>query len=220
LPEVDFVSKMPRGTRHDYVQRIIEFDMPSSAKVSKKFSAEYWDGDRQFGFGGYHYDSRWQPVARRIAAHYDLKPGDRILDIGCGKAHLLYDLITLVPGLRGVGLDISEYGVNHAPASVRSFLSVGTCTDLPFPDGSFDLVFSITTFHNLLNYQLDAALREMQRVGRRNRFICEEAYRTEQEKTKLLYWGLVCECFHTPDEWQWYYDRAGYEGDVDFIIYE
>lgn len=219
MSRVDFISKMPRGTRNDYAQRVLEYDMPACAKVSRKFGAEYWDGERQYGFGGYHYDGRWQSVAREIADYYNLREGDRVLDIGCGKAFLLHDLVQAVPGIQVAGIDISEYGVSHAFDDVRPFLNVGTCTSLPFPDASFDLVFSINTFHNLLNFQLVDALREIQRVGRKHRFICEEAYRTEQEKVRILYWGLTCECFHTPREWQWYFDFAGYEGDQDYIYF-
>ena len=45
------------------------------------------------GEGTYRYDGRWRPVAEKIAAHYRLSAGDRLLDVGCGKAHLLYERV-------------------------------------------------------------------------------------------------------------------------------
>ena len=68
-----------------------------------------------------------------------------------------------------------------------------TPTQLPFPDKSFDLVISITTLHNLHCYDLDSALREIERVGKKHKYIVVESYRNEEEKANLLYWQLTCE---------------------------
>ena len=155
-----------------------------------------------------------------MAAHYGLKAGDRILDIGCGKGFLLYEFTQAVPGIEVAGLDISTYSIENAKKEVKPFLKVGNCTDLPFEGGAFDFVYSINTFHNLMNFELHEALREMQRVGGKHRYICVESYRNESEKVNLLYWQLTCETFYTPEEWQWYYDLSGYSGDSDFIFFE
>ena len=144
----------------------------------------------------------------------------RILDIGCGKAFLLYELTQVVPGIEIAGLDISEYGIANAKEEVRPFLKLGDCTDLPWPAESFDFVFSITTLHNLYNYDLFKALKEMQRVRRGPAWLCVESYRTEREKANLLYWQLTCETFYTPAEWKWFFDLAGYTGDYGFIYFE
>jgi protein-L-isoaspartate(D-aspartate) O-methyltransferase len=97
---------------------------------------------------------------------------------------------------------------------------VASAGELPFADQSFDLVISINTLHNLYCYDLDKALREIQRVGRRDKYVVVESYRNEEEKTNLLYWQLTCECFYTPLEWQWWFDRCGYTGDHSFIYFE
>jgi ubiquinone/menaquinone biosynthesis C-methylase UbiE len=49
---------------------------------------------------------------------------------------------------------------------------------LPWPDAHFDLVISINALHNLYNYELDASLREIDRVGRGAKYLCVEAYAT------------------------------------------
>jgi ubiquinone/menaquinone biosynthesis C-methylase UbiE len=217
---LDFISKLHTRTKRDYVQRVVEHDKATCAEVAKKWGFDYWDGERHFGYGGMHYDGRWRPVAEEMAAHYGLQSGDRILDIGCGKGFLLYEFTQAIPGIQIAGLDISEYGIANSKEEIRPDLKIGTCTDLPFESGSFDFVYSINTFHNLYNFQLSSALKEMQRVGKENRYICVESYRNESEKVNLLYWQLTCETFSTPDEWQWFYDQAGYSGDVDFIYFE
>ena len=114
LAHVDFLSNMHKATKRDYRQRVIEHDKAQCATVAKKYDQEYWDGDRKYGYGGFHYDGRWASVARDFIAHYQLKDGHKVLDIGCGKAFLLYELKTLLPGLEVYGVDLSDYALIHA----------------------------------------------------------------------------------------------------------
>ncbi|MEG3871092.1 class I SAM-dependent methyltransferase [Microcoleus sp. Z1_B5] len=217
---IDFLSAVHKKTQRDYLGRVNEFPKAEAAKLAKKFDYDYWDGDRKVGYGGYKYDGRWRAVADAIAQHYNLKPGDRILDVGCGKAFLLYDFTQAVPGVEVTGIDISEYAIACAPEEVRPFLKACSATELPFSDNSFDLVISINTLHNLYCFELDKALREIERVGNGNKYIVVESYRNEAEKANLLYWQLTCESFYTPDEWQWWFDRCNYSGDNSFIYFE
>jgi protein-L-isoaspartate(D-aspartate) O-methyltransferase len=217
---IDFLSTVHRRTKRDYLKRVNEFPKAEVAKIAKKFDFDYWDGDRRFGYGGYHYDGRWRDVAEAIVRHYGVRSGDRVLDVGCGKGFLLYDLQQTVPGLNIRGIDISLYAIEHAKEEVRSFLQVGNAVALPFEDHSFDLVLSITTLHNLHCYDLDRALREIERVGKRHKYIVVESYRNEEEKANLLYWQLTCESFFTPEEWDWWFKHCGYNGDHSFIYFE
>ncbi len=217
---IDFMSDLHKRTSRDYVARVTEHPKAESAKVAKQWGFDYWDGDRRYGFGGYKYDGRWFPVAERIAEHYGLKAGDRVLDVGCGKAFLLYELTRAVPGLEVHGIDVSKYGLEHAPEAIRENLQVASAAVLPYADDWFDLVISINTLHNLYCYELDAALREIVRVGKGRGYICVESYESEEQKANLLYWQLTCETFCTPEEWRWWYNRCGYEGDHSFIFFD
>ena len=217
---VDFLTSVHSPAGRDYLARVNEFSKAEAAKVAKQFAFDYWDGDRKFGYGGYRYDGRWRVVAEAMAQHYGLKPGAHILDVGCGKAFLLYELTQSVPGVEVSGIDISEYAIANAKEEVRQFLQVGGAGDLPFPDNSFDLVISTNTLHNLYCFDLDKALREIERVGRKNKYIVMESYRSEEEKANLLYWQLTCESFYTPEEWQWWFAQSGYNGDYSFIFFE
>lgn len=219
---VDFLSVIHKSTKRDYLARVNdpEFPKAKAAEMAKKWDFDYWDGDRRINYGGYSYDGRWAKVARAMADHYGIKAGDRILDVGCGKGFLLYDFTQVVPGVEVYGIDVSTYAIDHAKEEVRDRLQVGTAASLPYQDGEFDLVYSINTLHNLHCYDLDPALREMQRVGRRDRYICVESYRTEEEKANLLYWQVTCEAFNTPEEWEWWFKATGYTGDHSFIYFE
>ena len=220
MAEIDFLAPFHTATKRDYLQRVVEHDKAECAARAKEWGFDYWDGERRFGFGGMRYDGRWLPLAEAMVAHYGLKPGDRVLDIGCGKAFLLHEFTRACPGIEVAGLDLSAYGVANAKEEVRPHLVVGNATDLPWPDGHFDLVISINTFHNLQVHDLDRALREMQRVGKGRGYLCVESYRTEREKANLLYWQLTCESFHRPEGWLWLMERAGYTGDHGFIYFE
>lgn len=220
MAQIDFISPLHKRTSRDYLGRVNEFPKAEAAKIAKQWGKDYWDGDRKLGYGGMRYDGRWRVVAENMAKHYGLKAGHRILDVGCGKAFLLYEFTQAVPGIQVCGLDISEYGIANAKEEVRPFLQVGNANYLPFPDKSFDLVFTLNTLHNLHCYDLDKALREIERVGKKNKYIVVESYRNEEEKANLLYWQLTCESFCTPEEWEWWFKQTGYTGDFSFIFFE
>ncbi len=220
---LDFMSVLHKSTQRDYLARVNDTDYPKdkAAELAKKFDYDYWDGDRRICYGGYRYiQGRWEKVARAIANHYPLPVKPKILDIGCGKGFLLYDFLKVIPDAEVYGIDISQYAIDNSKEEVRDQLQVGNATNLPWKDDTFDLVISITTLHNLHAYDLDQALREMQRVGKSHKYLCIESYRNESEKANLLYWQVTCEAFNTPQEWQWWFEQTGYTGDHSFIYFE
>jgi SAM-dependent methyltransferase len=219
---IDLLSAIHKSTKRDYLARVNDPDYPKAkaAALAKQWGFDYWDGDRKICYGGYRYmEGRWEKVARAMVEHYGLKPGDKILDVGCGKGFLLYDFTKVVAGLELHGIDISQYAIDNAKEEVKSRLQVGNATSLPFPDNYFDFAYSITTLHNLHCYDLDKALREINRVSKK-KYVCVESYRTEEEKANLLYWQVTCEAFNTPDEWDWWFRQTGYAGDHSFIYFE
>ncbi len=216
----DFLSSVHKRTKRDYLARVNEYPKATAAKLAKEFSKDYWDGSRHTGYGGYRYDGRWRAVAEELAKHYELKDGDRVLDVGCGKGFLLYELTQVVPGLQVQGIDISEYAIENCKPEVKESLREGNAVALPYSDKSFDLTISINTLHNLPCYDLYSALKEIERVSRDKKYICVESYRTEEEKVNLLYWQLTCEMFCSPQEWEWWFNLTGYTGDHSFIYFE
>lgn len=216
----EFISMIHRQCKRDYLKRVNEFPKSEAAKIAKKFDFDYWDGDRKFGYGGHYYDGRWRPVAEHMVSYYGLKRGDKILDIGCGKGFLLYEFTQVVPGITVVGIDVSAYAIANAKEEVKSFLRQGDAKALSFSDKEFDFVVSVNTIHNLRCYDLETALQEIERVGKKNKYICMDSYRNEVEKANLLYWQLTCECFFTPEEWRWWFKKTGYTGDYELIYFE
>lgn len=220
MAHIDFIQKLHTRTSRNYVQRVVEFDKADCAAKAMEWGFDYWDGERQYGYGGYRYDGRWRVVADEIAAHYGLKPGMRILDVGCGKGFLLYEFTQAVPGLEVVGLDISRYGIDNAKDEVKGCLHHGSAVELPFADGSFDFVISLGTLHNLGLKDASRAFAEIERVGKGAKYVMIESFRNEREKANLLYWQLTCQSFNSPGDWQFLADQAGYTGDLGFIYFE
>jgi SAM-dependent methyltransferase len=220
---IDLMSPIHKSTQRDYLARVNDPEYPKAkaAKLAKQWAFDYWDGDRRINYGGYRYmPGRWAPVGQAMIDHYGIKPGDKILDIGCGKGFQLYELTQLLPGVEVYGIDVSGYAIENAKEEIKDRLQVGNATSLPYPDKHFDFVFSLNTLHNLHCYDLDKALREMERVGKGNKYLCVESYRNEDEKANLLYWQVTCEAFNTPEEWEWWFRQTGYTGDHSFIYFE
>lgn len=217
---IDFVSELHKQTKRDYIGRVIADDKAECAKTAKLYGYDYWDGDRKYGYGGYHYDGRWRGVAERIAKHYQLKPGQKVLDVGCGKAYLLYELTQVVPGLIVKGIDLSEYALSHAKDEIKQNLEYGRAQELPYQDHEFDLVISLTTLHNLKVYELKKAIQEIERVSKGNSYIMVESFRNDREEVNMLYWQLTCASYYSVEEWEWLYQEWGYTGDYSFIFFE
>ena len=164
-------------------------------------------------------EGRWAKIADVMIEHYGLKAGDRILDVGCGKGFLMFDFTQVLPGIDVKGIDVSTYAIENAKPEVKHLIDHGSATSLPYDDDEFDLVISINALHNLYTHELDPALSEMERVGK-EKYLCVESYRTEEEKANLLYWQVTCEQFNTPEEWGWWFKKTGYTGDHSFIYFE
>ena len=123
-----------------------------------------------------------------------LKTVRSILDVGCGKAFLLYELKKLLPEAHIAGFDISKHGLADAKDRNQATIcfAIAHRTAYPFGDKSFDLVISLGRLHNLRLFELQTALQEIERVGK-NKYVMVESYRNELELFNLECWALTAE---------------------------
>ena len=218
MAEVNLLRSLPETKRNVGARAMAK--TPERVAAACQFGELYFDGPREFGYGGYRYDGRWIPVARDIVQHFGLKPGDRILDVGCAKGFLVKDLITVCPGLEAFGLDVSEYALIHCAKDVIGRLHLGNATHLPFPDGSFDAVISINTIHNLGAEDVVVALREIERLAPGRAFIQVDAYHTEAQRELFMQWVLTAKHHDYPEGWRSLFKQAGYTGDWYWTVLE
>ena len=217
---VNIATSLHESSKREYLARMVD-DKVNCMKIAKQYGKDYWDGDRRYGYGGYNYmPGRWKPVAEALIQKYNLTNTSSVLDVGCGKAYLLYEMKLLLPGLRVAGFDISRHGLADAKEEIKDSLFIHSAKDpYPFQDKEFDLVISLGCFHNLRIFELENALSETQRVGKQG-FVMLESYRNETELFNLQCWALTCESFFDKDEWIWLYNHFGYEGDYEFIYFK
>jgi SAM-dependent methyltransferase len=217
---LNIVTPLHKMTERDYIGRMMDDKVHCMLKA-KEYEYDYWDGDRRYGYGGYRYmPGRWKPVAESLIDTYQLQPNVTILDVGCGKAYLLHEIKLLLPEAQVVGFDISQHGLSDATPEIKDYLFRYRAQDrFPWGNDSFDLVISLGCLHNLRLFELETAVKEIERVGK-NKYIMVESYRNEQELFNLQCWALTAESFFDTAEWIWLYEHFGYSGDYEFIYFE
>lgn len=215
--EVDLLVNYPRAKRN--VEERGQTKTDEDRRIARQFGRDFFDGDRRHGYGGFNYAPRfWQPVVPTFREHFRLRAGDRLLDVGCGKGFMIHDFALLIPGLVVKGVDVSSYAIEHAIEDMRAHVQVANAKQLPFADKSFDVVVSINTVHNLARKECGQALREIERVARRGAFVTVDAYRTEEERERMLAWNLTAQTILHVDEWKTYFAEVGYSGDYYWFI--
>ena len=188
-------------------------------KVARRFGKDFFDGDRKHGYGGFRYSPKfWQPVIPAFQQHFSLSAHSSVLDVGCGKGFMMYDMVKLIPEIQVKGIDISEYAIQNTIDSIENFVQIANAKELPFEDNSFDVVISINTVHNLNREECGKALQEIERVSRGRSFITVDAYHDDDEKEAMLSWNLTGKTIMHVDEWKNFFSEVGYTGDFYWFI--
>lgn len=216
--EVNLLDRLPKSKRN--VKERGAAKTSEAIAISREYGFDYFDGSRDYGYGGYRYDGRWLPVAEDIVRHFNLRSGQRVLDVGCAKGFLVKDLMTVCPGLEVFGLDISRYALMHCEPEVVGRLHLGSAEYLPFPDNSFDAVLAINSIHNLERSGVKLALQEIQRLASGKGYVQVDSYRTPEQKEVFESWVLTAKFHDYPSGWKELFREAGYSGDYCWTIIE
>ena len=218
--EKKLISKLHYSTKRNYLKRMVDKKV-NCMKIAKKYSVDYWDGNRRFGYGGYKYiPGRWKNVAKKLIKDYRLKKGSKILDVGCGKSFLLYEMLLIEPDLNIFGIDISSYALKKTIKKKNLNLSkIDARKKLSYSDNHFDLVISLATLHNFELFDLVRAIKEIERIGKK-KFIMVESYRNDLELFNLQCWALTCQTFFSKKEWIYLFKELKYKGDYEFIYFK
>ena len=214
MAEVNLLRSLPRPKRSVAARASAKTD--EHIRISRQYGQEYFDGAREYGYGGYSYDGRWVLVAADIVEHFGLEAGARVLDVGCAKGFLVKDLVD--QGIDAFGVDVSEYALLNCMPDVVGRLHLGNAANLIFPDGSFGAVIAINSIHNLPRQGCLTALKEIERLAPGRGFVQVDSYRTLQEKRVFEDWVLTAMFHGFPEEWLELFDEACYTGDWNWTF--
>lgn len=109
-------------------------------------------------------------VLQRLLETVELEQAAAVLEVGCGTGNYL-EAITRASGARVAGIDPSSAMLDQLRARFpEALVSVARAESLPFPDGTFDLVYSVDVIHHIADR--DAFVAEAARVLRPGGWLC------------------------------------------------
>ncbi|MES2437515.1 MAG: methyltransferase domain-containing protein [Verrucomicrobiota bacterium] len=141
----------------------------------------------------------------------ELRPGETVLDVGCGTGTLLIEAAKRIgPGGLAHGIEPSTEMVAHArkkaeAQAVTVSVMEGSADHLTFPDASFDVVFCTMVLHHLPSAMQAATILEMIRVLRpTGRIVIVDLQRPKTIKAALSLVTLVHQfgSHATTPDWQ------------------
>jgi ubiquinone/menaquinone biosynthesis C-methylase UbiE len=157
-------------------------------------------------------------VSRWGLGHLAIGPADHILDIGCGGGKNVARMLKRAGEGKVCGLDYSEVSVEKtqrvnrkAVRAGRAEIRLGSVSENPWPDNTFDIVTAFETVYFWPDFAQD--LREVRRVLKPGGlfFICNEIDRPEEGEALYQYWIKTMNLkTYTAPEFQNYLTAAGF----------
>ena len=216
MAQINLLSSIPKSKRS--ISERKEAKTQEHINISRMYGKEYFDGPREYGYGGYKYDGRWINVAKDIIKHFNLSKGQKVLDVGCANGFLVKDLFDL--GIDATGVDISNYAIENSLPEIKNRLFLKSADNLEFSDDKFDAVISINTIHNLDRDDCKKSILEMMRVvkNKKNIFIQVDSYENDRQKKIFESWVLTAKFYGYPNEWLELFKECNYNGDYFWTI--
>ena len=213
MREIDLLTNYP-VLKKRYVSK-------NSRTIKNRIIASYrdknfYDGNRDNGYGGYKYDGRWKVIAKKIFDIYRLKSNAKILQIGSEKGFLLQDIKEIYPKSRVKGIEVSEYAIKHTNKKIKKFIQKGPFHNLPFKKNEFDFVIAIGPVYSLNLADAIKCLKEIDRVGKGKSFITLGSYDHENDLKLFRYWTLLGSTILSKKEWIEVLKHTKYKGDYKF----
>ena len=105
--EIDLLCNYPKSNRDTKGRANVITELDRT--IARQYGKDFFDGDRTYGYGGFNYFPRfWQPVVPDLQQHFGLTANSSLLDVGCAKGFMLYDLQQLIPGITLKGIDVDS----------------------------------------------------------------------------------------------------------------
>jgi ubiquinone/menaquinone biosynthesis C-methylase UbiE len=128
------------------------------------------------------------------------------------------DLKKTIPKMKVVGLESSQYAINHSLKSVRKNIKkISSYSKLNFKTNSFDFVIALGVVYEQDLTGAIALLKEIQRVSKGKSFVTLGSYKTLKEFIQLRQWTLLGTIILKESEWKQVLKHVKYTGDYDLV---
>ena len=218
MREFDILTSLPQPTE----PRIVH---PNIRSIQNRITAsyrgeEFYDGDRNNGYGGYTDDGRWLQVAQDIIDEYHLNEQSRILQVECDKGFLLEEFINIYPKVYIRGIETSTYAWKNSNNAIKSrILLHDNYIEIlnKYHDNHFDFVIALGLVYSLSIPKAIQCLKEIQRVGKGKSFITLGSFDTEEDEKLFRQWTLLGATILSKPDWIEVLEHCGYTGDYKFV---
>lgn len=183
--------------------------------VAWKQGKDYYDGDRNNGYGGFAYDGRWLKLLPRFIKRYNLNNNSKILDLGCKKGFIMKDLKIILPKAKIYGIEDHIYPIKNAEKEIKKNIILSDYYEIPFKKKYFDLVIGFSSVYKYNFYDVIKTIREINRVSK-NSFLTVASYSNKKEKEIFDKWTLLGTTVLTKKDWIELFKILKYKGDYYF----
>ena len=189
-------------------------------KLKNKFIAwqldqDYYDGDRNNGYGGFSYDGRWLKLLPKFIKRYNLNNKSKILDLGCKKGFIMKDLKILLPKAKVYGIEDHRYPIINAEKEIKKDIIFSKYYQIPFKKNYFDLVIGFSSIYKYNFYDVVKTIKEINRVSKKS-FFTIASYSNKKEKELFDKWTLLGTTILQKKEWLELFKILKYKGDYYF----
>lgn len=213
MADINFFGSVKQRSAKNRLAQLQQSLGNAHADSFDDYGFDYFDNPKLgCGYGGYFYDGRYAEVAAKITQHYRLKPGDRVLEIGCAKGYLLVEFEKL--GLEVCGVEFSAYAIQQAHPAVRNKLVRGSAACLPLQSQSMDLLVSKEMLPHLEEHDINLSFSEFNRVAKANNILIEiQCARSREAQNLCVQWDRTHRTIKPPQWWRQKMQDLSYQGD-------
>lgn len=189
--------------------------------ISNRINSTYrdkrlFDGNRNDGYGGFKYDGRWIPIAKKLSNKYKLNNKSKIIQLSCEKGFLLNDIKNLFPEMNITGIEQSDYAIKNSMKSIKKCIIKGNQDKLKlYKKNHFDFLLAIGVVYALNLTDAIKCIKEINRVSK-NSFINLASYKTKRDYWLFKQWSLLGTTILLEKEWIEILKHCKYKGDYYF----
>jgi len=215
LREFNLLGDYPKPKEPRYVGsnlRTIEHKIVASYR-----DKDFFDGHRNYGYGGFKYDGRWKKVADNICKEYEINNDSSFLQIGCEKGFLLKDIKSKFPNMKIEGLETSKYALSNSIEEAKNNIKyTENYLKLDYKNNQFDFLLALGIVYCQSISDSIKILKEIQRVGKGKSFITLASFEDINDYWLFKQWSLLGVTILRKEEWIEILKHTKYEGDYSF----